>query len=317
MILAFSLSLSAQGGYQVKGTVVDATGPVIGATVMEAGTSNGVSTDIDGNYVLIVSGANASVQFSCVGYVSQSFKASLVPAKVILAEDTEMLQDVVVIGYGTVKKTDMTGSVTTVKADEINKGVISTPADMLRGKSAGVVVTSGNGQPGSGATIRIRGGSSLKANNNPLIVIDGLPVSDESISGMADPLSTINPDDIESFSVLKDASATAIYGSRASNGVIVITTKKGSGNNIPSIDASFSTSISHVSDYVDVLSASEIKSLIANRLGTDSDAYKALGSSETDWRASKGNSLPERLSLCLTVFPEVICRRKECSKPPR
>lgn len=155
MILAFSLSLSAQGGYQVKGTVVDATGPVIGATVMEAGTSNGVSTDIDGNYVLIVSGANASVQFSCVGYVSQSFKASLVPAKVILAEDTEMLQDVVVIGYGTVKKTDMTGSVTTVKADEINKGVISTPADMLRGKSAGVVVTSGSGQPGSGATIRI------------------------------------------------------------------------------------------------------------------------------------------------------------------
>ena len=284
IILAFSLSLSAQGGYQVKGTVVDATGPVIRATVMEAGTSNGVSTDIDGNYVLNVSSANASVQFSCVGYVSQSFKASQVPARVTLAEDAQMLQDVVVIGYGTVKKTDMTGSVTTVKADEINKGVISTPADMLRGKSAGVVVTSGSGQPGSGATIRIRGGSSLKANNNPLVVIDGLPVSDESITGMSDPLSTINPDDIESFSVLKDASATAIYGSRASNGVIVITTKKGSGNNIPSIDASFSTSISHVSDYVDVLDASQIKNLISTRLGTDSDAYKALGSSDTDWQ---------------------------------
>lgn len=143
-----------------------------------------------------------------------------------LQDDSQLLDAVVVIGYGTVKKNDLTGSVSTVEADQINKGVVTSPADLLRGKSAGVVITSGSGQPGSASTIRIRGGSSLKATNDPLIVIDGLPISNESISGMGDPLASINPNDIESFTVLKDASATAIYGSRASNGVIVITTKR-------------------------------------------------------------------------------------------
>jgi TonB-linked SusC/RagA family outer membrane protein len=279
-----SFSAFAQGGYEVKGTIVDASGPVIGATVLEQGTSNGTSTDLDGNFSLSVKSESSIVEISCIGYKTQTFQASQVPARITLAEDTEMLDDVVVIGYGTVKKSDLTGSVTTVKADEINKGVISTPADMLRGKTAGVVVTSGSGQPGAGATIRIRGGSSLQANNDPLIVIDGLPISDEGIDGMSDPLSSINPDDIESFSVLMDASATAIYGSRASNGVIVITTKKGSGSSIPNVDFSFSTSLSHVDKYVDVLNASEIRELIASRYGTDSDAYNALGSSDTNWQ---------------------------------
>ena len=282
--LAMSFSAFAQGGYEVKGTIVDASGPVIGATVLEQGTSNGTSTDLDGNFSLTVKSESSIVEISCIGYKTQTFQASQVPARITLAEDTEMLDDVVVIGYGTVKKSDLTGSVTTVKADEINKGVISTPADMLRGKTAGVVVTSGSGQPGAGATIRIRGGSSLQANNDPLIVIDGLPISDEGIDGMSDPLSSINPDDIESFSVLMDASATAIYGSRASNGVIVITTKKGSGSSIPNVDFSFSTSLSHVDKYVDVLNASEIRELIASRYGTDSDAYNALGSSDTNWQ---------------------------------
>jgi TonB-linked SusC/RagA family outer membrane protein len=282
--LAMSFSAFAQGGYEVKGTIVDASGPVIGATVLEQGTSNGTSTDLDGNFSLSVKSESSIVEISCIGYKTQTFQASQVPARITLAEDTEMLDDVVVIGYGTVKKSDLTGSVTTVKADEINKGVISTPADMLRGKTAGVVVTSGSGQPGAGATIRIRGGSSLQANNDPLIVIDGLPISDEGIDGMSDPLSSINPDDIESFSVLMDASATAIYGSRASNGVIVITTKKGSGSSIPNVDFSFSTSLSHVDKYVDVLNASEIRELIASRYGTDSDAYNALGSSDTNWQ---------------------------------
>jgi iron complex outermembrane receptor protein len=279
-----SISMSAQNGYEVKGVVTDEVGPVIGATVLEQGTNNGSSTDLDGNFTLTVSSPDAIVQVSCIGYVTQSYKASQMPSNIVLVTDSEMLNDVVVIGYGTVKKEDLTGSVTTVRADDVNTGVLTSPADMLRGKSAGVVITSGSGQPGSGATIRIRGGSSLKANNNPLIVVDGLPISDESITGMSDPLSTINADDIESFSVLKDASATAIYGSRASNGVIVITTKKGHGSKIPNIAASFSTSISHVTDYVDVLSASEIRDLIAERYGTDSDAYNALGSSDTDWQ---------------------------------
>ena len=283
------VSVFAQGGYEVKGVVVDAIGPIIGATVIEQGTANGASTGLDCDYVLYVSSADAVVEISCIGYASQSFVASQVPATVTLSEDALFLDDVVVIGYGTVKKGDMTGSVGTVKADEINKGMITSPADLLKGKSAGVVVTPGSGAPGAGATIRIRGGSSLNATNDPLIIIDGLPVSNDGVSGMADPLSSINPNDIESFSVLKDASATAIYGSRASNGVIVITTKKGAKTQtgIPQINADFSTSLSHVSEYVDVLSADQLRNLITERVNaglTNPDALAALGSANTNWQ---------------------------------
>ncbi len=224
----FATSVSAQSGYQVKGVVVDAQGPVIGATVMEKGTTNGTSTGLDGDYTLTVSSPAAVIEISCIGYATQTFAASQLPKTITLLEDTEFLDDVVVIGYGTVKKTDMTGSVSTVKADQVNKGMISSPSQLLAGKSSGVVVTAGDGQPGSASTIRIRGGSSLNATNDPLVVIDGLPVGGTGISGVSDALSSINPSDIESFTVLKDASATAIYGSRASNGVIIITTKKGS-----------------------------------------------------------------------------------------
>ncbi len=276
----------AQGGYQVKGVVVDALGPVIGATVMEQGTTNGTSTGLDGDFLLNVSGPDATVVISCIGYATQTFKASEVPAKVTLAEDGEFLDEVVVIGYGTVKKSDMTGSVSTVKADEINKGVITTPADLLRGKSAGVVVTQGSGMPGSGATIRIRGGSSINASNDPLIVIDGLPVSNDGIGGMSDPLSSINPEDIESFSVLKDASATAIYGSRASNGVIVITTKKGSktASKLPNVAVDFTTSVNTIAKYNDLLDADGIRSLIRDFYGANSAAEAALGNANTDWQ---------------------------------
>ena len=283
------VSVFAQGGYEVKGVVVDAIGPIIGATVIEQGTTNGASTGIDGDYVLTVSSADAVVEISCIGYASQTFVASQMPAVVTLSEDALFLDDVVVIGYGTVKKGDMTGSVGTVKADEINKGMITSPADLLKGKSAGVVVTPGSGAPGAGATIRIRGGSSLNATNDPLIIIDGLPVSNDGVSGMADPLSSINPNDIESFSVLKDASATAIYGSRASNGVIVITTKKGAKTKtgIPQINADFSTSLSHVSEYVDVLTADQLREVITERVNaglTNADALAALGNANTNWQ---------------------------------
>ena len=188
----------------------------------------------------------------------------------------------------------MTGSISTVKADEVNKGVITTPADLLRGKSAGVVVTSGSGMPGSGATIRIRGGSSLNASNDPLIVIDGLPVSNDGISGMSDPLSSINPEDIESFTVLKDASATAIYGSRASNGVIVITTKKGAktGSNVPHVAADFTGSVNTIAKYNSLLDAQGITNLIREFYGENSTAEANLGIYEggqqkiynTDWQ---------------------------------
>ena len=282
-------SVFAQGGYEVKGVVVDAIGPVIGATVIEQGTANGTSTGLDGDYALKVSSADAVVEISCIGYATQTFIAGQIPATVTLSEDALFLDDVVVIGYGTVKKGDMTGSVGTVKADEINKGMISSPADLLKGKSAGVVVTPGSGAPGAGATIRIRGGSSLNATNDPLIIIDGLPVSNDGVSGMADPLSSINPNDIESFSVLKDASATAIYGSRASNGVIVITTKKGAKTmtGVPQINADFSTSISHVTELVDVLSADQLRNLVTERVNaglTSPDALAALGSANTNWQ---------------------------------
>ncbi len=282
-------SVSAQGVYEVKGVVVDQVGPVIGATVIEAGTANGVSTGLDGEYVLRVSGPQAVVEISCIGYASKTFTASQLPPKVMLSEDALFLDDVVVIGYGTVKKGDVTGSVSTVRADEINKGMITSPADLLKGKSAGVVITPGSGAPGSKATIRIRGGSSLKGTNDPLIIIDGLPVSNDDISGMSDPLSSINPNDIESFSVLKDASATAIYGSRASNGVIVITTKKGARTktNVPQVNFDFSTSISHVSKYVDVLSADQLRNLMQERVDAglmSQDGVDALGSANTNWQ---------------------------------
>ena len=224
-ILALTTA-TAFAQYTAKGVVVDKEGiPVIGAAVIQQGTSNGVQTGIDGDWVLNVPSASTLLEISFLGYQTVTVEAGKA-ANVVMEDDQHFLDEVVVIGYGTVKKSDMTGSISTVRADEINKGVITTPADLLRGKSAGVVVTAGSGMPGSGATIRIRGGSSINASNDPLIVIDGLPVSNDGISGMSDPLSSINPEDIESFTVLKDASATAIYGSRASNGVIVITTKK-------------------------------------------------------------------------------------------
>ena len=277
-------------GYVVRGVVVDQLGPVIGAAIIEAGTTNGAVTDIDGNFSLRVSSPDATVEVSCIGYTTLTYKASAMPATITLAEDSEFLDEVVVIGYGTVKKSDLTGSVSTVKADEINKGVITTPADLLRGKSAGVVVTAGSGMPGAGATIRIRGGSSINASNDPLIVIDGLPVSNDGISGMSDPLSSINPEDIESFTVLKDASATAIYGSRASNGVIVITTKKGAktGTTLPKVAVDFTTSVNTIAKYNKLLDKDGIVNIIRDFYGMNSTAEANLGLNgklyDTDWQ---------------------------------
>ena len=236
ILLTFLFSFSFSGlvlaqNMTVEGTVRSGQDeqPFPGVTVSVKGTSNGTLTNAEGKYILNEVSSDDSLTFSAVGYVQQTVSVNgRTSINITLRSKTTGLDEVVVIGYGTVKKNDLTGSVSTVEADQINKGVVTSPADLLRGKSAGVVITSGSGQPGSASTIRIRGGSSLKATNDPLIVIDGLPISNESISGMGDPLASINPNDIESFTVLKDASATAIYGSRASNGVIVITTKKGS-----------------------------------------------------------------------------------------
>ena len=284
------LSLStAWAQYTVKGQVVDAIGPVIGAAVLEQGTLNGTETDLDGNFVLTVPSASSMIEITLIGYKTVVFQADQMPAVVTLVDDTQMLEEVVVIGYGTVKKEDLTGSVATVRADQLNKGVVTSPAELLKGKSAGVVITEGDGAPGSGSTIRIRGGSSLSAVNDPLIVIDGLPITNTGISGVADQLSSINPNDIETFTVLKDASATAIYGSRASNGVIIITTKKGSKNDsaVPKISADYTFSVSQNTKYLDVMTADEMRAGLAEyaaKYPTFAPALDVLGDANTDWQ---------------------------------
>ena len=221
LMLGLFLSVGAFAQIDVKGHVKDAMGePIIGATVRVVGTQTATVTDFDGNFVLKANqGADISVSY--IGYQTATVKAA--PSiEVILQEDATMLENVVVIGYGVARKTDLTGSVTAIKPDEKNHGLITSAQDMIQGKIAGVNVTTGGGTPGGGATIRIRGGSSLNASNDPLIVIDGLAMDNQGIKGAPNALNMVNPNDIESFTVLKDASATAIYGSRGSNGVIII-----------------------------------------------------------------------------------------------
>ncbi len=214
-------ALFAQSGYEVKGTIVDELGPVIGATVMEQGTTNGTSTDLDGNYILKVSSADAIVEISCIGYASQSFKASEMPATVTVSEDALFLDDVVVIGYGSQKKKEVTGSVASVKAEDFNSGVKSSPIGLLQGKVAGLNISRTTSDPTStGFNVQIRGFSTLDkgAGTSPLYIVDGVPVSS---------IDNISPDEIASMDVLKDGSAAAIYGTRGTNGVIIITTKRG------------------------------------------------------------------------------------------
>ena len=208
--MLLSVQVFAQG-LTVKGVVKDNTGMgVIGANILVKGTSNGTITDFDGNFTLEAKKGDVIV-ISFIGYKTQELPA-VATMNVTLQDDTEVLDDVVVIGYGSVKKNDATGSVTAIKPDKISKGVTTSPQDMITGKIAGVNVVSTGGTPGAGATIRIRGGSSLNASNDPLIVIDGLAMDNDGIKGMSNPLSLVNPNDIETFTVLKDASATAIYG---------------------------------------------------------------------------------------------------------
>ena len=267
----------------VKGHVKDTTGePVIGANVLVKGTTNGTITDFDGNFMLNVP-KDAILSVSFVGYKTAEVKAAPT-VMVTLEDDSQVLDAVVVIGYGSVKKNDMTGSVTAIKPDKLNKGLITNAQDMMTGKIAGVSVVSKGGAPGAGATIRIRGGSSLTAENDPLIVIDGLAMDNKGVKGLSNPLSMVNPNDIESFTVLKDASATAIYGSRASNGVIIITTKKGQAGARPTISYDGNLSVSNVKSTVDVMDGNQFRSFIKDIWGEDSEAYSKLGNANTDWQ---------------------------------
>ena len=266
----------------IKGHVKDASGePVMGATITVNGKAVGI-TDMDGNFS-VDAAPGTNLTFTYLGMTPQTVKASK-EMSITLQDDSKSLNEVVVIGYGVAKKSDLTGSVTAIKPDSKNKGVVVNAQDMLTGKVAGVNITSNDGTPGGGAKIRVRGGSSLNASNDPLIVIDGLAMDNDGVKGLSNLLSVVNPQDIESFSVLKDASATAIYGSRGSNGVIIITTKKGRKGQKPTVSYSGSVTISEKKNTVDVLSADEFRANVERLYGKDSEAYSALGTANTNWQ---------------------------------
>ena len=280
LLLGLFLSVGAFAQIEVKGHVKDATGePIIGATVRVDGTQTATVSDFDGNFVLKANqGANITISY--VGYQNQTVKAA--PNLVVtLQDDAQVLENIVVIGYGRAKKNDLTGSVTAIKPDELSKGITNNATDMLVGKVAGVDVITSGGTPGAGAQIRIRGGSSLNASNDPLYVIDGLTIDGNTATGMSNILAMINPNDIETFTVLKDASATAIYGSRASNGVIIITTKKGKKGSAPRVSYNGDVTISTVAKKYDALNATEYRNLVNSIEGLDASK---LGNADTNWQ---------------------------------
>jgi len=281
LTLASGLLLTASSFAQsnaIKGQVKDASGePVMGATITVNGKAVGI-TDMDGNFS-VDAAPGTKLTFTYLGMTPKTVQASK-NMIITMIDDSKSLNEVVVIGYGRAKKNDLTGSVTAIKPDEMSKGITSSAQDMLVGKIAGVDVQTSSGQPGADAQIRIRGGASLTASNAPLFVIDGLAMDDNKTTGMNNPLALINPNDIESFTVLKDASATAIYGSRASNGVIIITTKKGRAGQRPTISYNGDITVSTIQKKYEVMNASEYKQALTS-LGIDTNG---LGTADTDWQ---------------------------------
>ncbi|MEO6549201.1 MAG: SusC/RagA family TonB-linked outer membrane protein, partial [Ferruginibacter sp.] len=272
----------------VTGTVNNEKGePLPSASVKLKGTQTGTTTDAQGKYILNIPSADATMVFSYSGYKIQEIKSgNLTEVSIRLEQQSEALNEVVVIGYGTARKKELTGSIATIGAKDFQQGTITTPEQLIAGKVAGVSVTSNSGAPGAGSVIRIRGGASLNASNDPLIVVDGVPLSGNNIYGASNSLSLINPNDIASFTILKDAAATAIYGSRASNGVILITTKKGrSGKSI--VNFSTQVSASKLIKKADVMSATEFRHYV-DSLGTglfgNTPFKNLLGNANTDWQ---------------------------------
>ena len=278
--LLFSVGLNAQT-ITVSGVVSDPSGePLIGASILAQGTTVGTSTNIDGEYTINVA-PDATLVVSYVGYDTQNVPVDgRTSINVTMQENSVMLNEVVAIGYGTVKKSDATGSVAVIKPDEIEAGLATSVQDMLVGQTPGVVVTQAGG-PEGGGTIRIRGGSSLNASNAPLIVVDGVPLSNAGMGGLGNSLGMISPENIESMTILKDASATAIYGSRASNGVIIITTKKGKSGK-PTVNFAANLYVNTARKTWKVLDANQFRSLLESR-GMDA-ALAATGDANTDWQ---------------------------------
>ncbi|RXQ96280.1 TonB-dependent receptor [Ancylomarina salipaludis] len=283
LVMVCSFTITQAQEKVVSGTVTDANDGmgIPGVSVVVKGTTTGTSTDFDGHFSISAE-ASSTLVFSFIGYKSQEIAVGdQTNFNIVLSTNTENLSEVVVIGYGQVKKEDATGSVIAIKSDDFNKGSISSPQELLTGKMPGVTITSGGGAPGSGSTIRIRGGSSLFASNDPLIIIDGVPVSSDAVSGMRNPLNTINPNDIETFTVLKDASATAIYGSRASNGVILVTTKKGKKGQVLKVNYSGNVSVNTIAKQINLLNTEELGEAIQQYYPAKVDL---LGTENTDWQ---------------------------------
>lgn len=292
LLIAFFVSLCplgvlAQNG-SVKGKVIDEKSePVSYATVQLKGTAYGANTDDDGMYEISnVPIGSYTLEISYVGYSTFDQAVQVTAGSTVLniqlKTDYLSLNEVVVVGYGTKQVKDLTGSVTSVSAKDFDKGAVASPEQLITGKVAGIQITSSGGAPGASSTIKVRGGSSLNASNDPLIVIDGVPVDNNGVSGSANALNLINPNDIENITVLKDASAAAIYGSRAANGVIIITTKKGSGNAKLGVEYNSTTSLSAISEYVNSETADGLRALIDS---AGNSKQKALvGTSTTDWQ---------------------------------
>ena len=284
LYLLFLLPMSFFAQQTVTGTVTETSNgiPIPGVNIIVKGTSNGTVTDFDGNYTLTnVSNENVLV-FSFLGFTAKEVPfTGQKTINITLDESQNALDEVVLVGYGSVRRKDATGAVSQVSTEDFNKGQISTAGELITGKIAGVNVTSGGGAPGEGQKIIIRGQGSLSLNSSPLFVVDGVPLSNDNAGGSRNALDFINPSDIESMTVLKDASSTAIYGARAANGVILITTKRGTGQELK-FNYSGTTSIFRPTDYVDVMDADQFRSLI-NENGAPSDIEK-LGSSNTTWQ---------------------------------
>lgn len=280
LVCGLFLPFSAMAQITVNGNVKDDLGePIMGAVIRIIGQQGGTTSNMDGNFT-IQAPQGSSLTISFMGFQTVTVKAAP-RVNVTLHEDAKVLEDVVVIGYGKVKKNDLTGSVSAIKPDDMSKGITNNASDMLVGKIAGVDVITSGGTPGAGAQIRIRGGSSLNASNDPLYVIDGLTIDGSTATGMSNILANINPNDIETFTVLKDASATAIYGSRASNGVIIITTKKGKDNSRPKISYNGDVTLSTIQKKYDALDGPAYRDLVASMDGLDASA---LGTANTNWQ---------------------------------
>jgi len=274
----------------LSGIITDPLGQTLpGVTVLLDGTGQGTISDIDGSYTLAFDNAGTyTISYTYIGFIKMTQTITLTSGQNMkkdlqLEEDALLLETAVVVGYGTVKSKDLTGAITNIGVKDFQTGAVTTPEQLIVGKVSGVQITSNSGMPGSGSRIRIRGGTSLNASNDPLIVIDGVPIDNNGISGSGNALSLINPDDIENITILKDASAAAIYGSRAANGVIIVTTKKGFADKKLHINFSTTNSFATVTKMVDVLTADELREVI-NANGTATQ-QALLGDENTDWQS--------------------------------